>query len=172
MFEKDGVFLQLAEVADYPFFVKWGNMQGLVEQKATKKKTSGATQKALILNSDSNYQAFTIFQSMSENQKSRIGVCELFHIDRVNRTCRLNLFIESQKDCVRHGYKVLEMMLQYIFERLALRKVSVDLLVDDSVGLTLFKQHDFEVEVRKRDHCFVDGSYKTLLELSLLNEDL
>jgi len=169
MINKDGIILQPVELTDYPFLVKWGNQRGLVLQSQTKRKTNAREQKEYIakINKTETRQAFVVFLNDGE-KPPRVGICELYNIDHHNRTCFINVYIEDKKNIMAvHGFKILQSLLEYIFYRIGLYKVSVELLLEQGSEITLFKQHDFEIEVRKRKHAFVGGSYKTVVELAL-----
>ena len=170
MLSKDNIFLQPTEANDYAFLVKWGNQKGLGLQARTKRKTNGREQKQYIEKAavSNSRQTLTVFLDEGENL-SRVGICEIYNIDYHHKTSFLNLYIEDKKKVLPiHGFKVLNLVLEYIFYRLGLYKVSTELLLEQNLEQTLFKQHDFEIEVRKRKHAFVGGKYKTVLEYSLM----
>lgn len=170
MLIKDKIILQPLEITDYPFLVKWSNQKGMILQSKNKRKTNGYEQKTYIseVASRKDYLAFTILLQ-GEGKPSHIGVCELYNIDQYSRTCYINLYLEDKPNILAvYGFNILQLVLQHIFKRMGLYKVSVDLLLEQNIELTLFKQLDFKIEVRKREHAFVSGEYKTVVELSLL----
>lgn len=171
MLKKNDVIIQPAEEKHLPFLVKWGNANGLHQQKLTKRRTNLAEQvKHLQATSLDDTSQLMVVLLKSTDQP--VGVCELLNIDWMNRTCLLNLHLEDKANVVGvHGYTVLQLVLEYAFKRLGLYKISIDILLEDSISTALFKQLGFKIEVRKRKHAFIGGEYKTVLEMSLLKHE-
>lgn len=170
MSNKQEVILQPAEIVDYPFLVKWGNQRGMRQQLLSKRKTNSLDQKSFIAKAANlkDYCAFVVLLR-GDGKPTHAGLCEIYNIDYYNRTCFVNVHLEDKVNVLGvYGFKVLQLLLEHIYYRLGLYKVSVELLLEQNLELTLFKQHDFAIEVRKRKHAFVGGQYKTVVELSLL----
>jgi RimJ/RimL family protein N-acetyltransferase len=171
MLKKDNIILQPIEEKHLPFLVKWGNVGGLHTQAANKRRTSVVEQAAelVALSTDKTKQVFAVH---IKHLNQPVGICEIYNIDLVNRTCYINLHLEDKENVLGvYGFAILKIMLGYLYRRLGLYKVSADVLLESNLDIALFKQLNFKTEIRKRKHAFLSGGYKTVLEMSLLKHD-
>lgn len=171
MLKKDEVSLYPVEEKHLPSLVKWGNAGGLFKEARSKRRTNVVEQEQRLkeLSEKESYQALMVYLKGTEWP---VGICELIKIDWINRTCFINVYLEDKEKAVGiYGFKILKLVLEYIFKRLGLYKVSVDVLLEQNIETALYKQLSFKVEVRKRKHAFIAGSYKTVLEMSLLKHE-
>jgi diamine N-acetyltransferase len=169
MINYGNVHLFPVEAEHVSFLVKCGNDGGLDAQKKSKRKTCLLEQERKVKESGRKPDYF-IFEVSVE--KKRQGVCELLDIDWIHRSGRINLYLEDPKStCEWCGSKILNALLGYAFNSLDLHRLYIDLLLDDEVFLDLFKKYGFRQDVRKRSHSFSKGSYCTVVELSILEQD-
>lgn len=163
-------YIRPVETLDYPFMVKWGNNYGLRKQMLSKKPTNALEQKEYIgkLASVKSREALCICRGKAQRE----GICEIYNIDFQNRSCSLSVYIEDKERVLAvHGFDILKSVLQYIFSRLGLYKVSVELLLDDKEYITLYKQFGFTLELTRPAHRYDDGEFKTVVELALFKKD-
>ena len=161
--------LPLEKKKDVSYLVKYGNEQGLWEQRQSKRKTSVLEQERKLAESSrrDDYLIYTVVGG-----ESKRGVCEVLDIDWVNSSCRLHLHFEDRAENVpQYGKKTLNAILNYLFNSLGLYKVSVEAVLDDVVMLSLYKAYGFTQEVRKRSHFYSRGSYRTTLEMGMLEHE-
>lgn len=171
MLKKDEISLIPIEEKHLPFLVKWGNVGGLHKQFYNKRKTN-ISEQIKNLRDISQTTSSQILAVHLKGYDHPVGVCEIFKIDWINRTCFINIHLEDKEKVLGiHGFKVIWLIVEYIFKRLGLYKVSTDILLEDNLSTSLYKQLDFNVEVTKRRHAFVKGKYKTVLEMSLLRQE-
>jgi diamine N-acetyltransferase len=157
------------EKDDISFIVKCGNEKGIWSLRQSKKKTTMFEQQRKLAESCRKNDYF-IF--VAQNGQNRHGVCEIMDIDWVHKNCLINIFIEDRAEkSPIHGKKILNALVTYIFDTLGLNKISTNILLDDVVMMTLFKSFGFQQEVRKRQHMFLNGSYKTVIEMAILAND-
>ena len=163
MYQLDNLILFAAEKEHLAHITKWANDFLFKNINATKHKVNLksielelATKELLLL-------------SMN---KALAGFCEIYHIDSDNKTCYLNFYIENFSESIAlYGFKVLKLICDYLFMVRGFNKISSDILLDDDIAINVFKQRGFKIEVHKRAHLFVNGDYKTVVELSLLRQD-
>lgn len=168
---KDGaVTLKVADDKNLPFLVKWANAGSLHHFKRNKKKTNLKTQADLLKTIAAGSSQLFIIQIAGDDTPA--GTVEILDVDILNRTCHVSIYIEDLSTVLpTHGYTVVSIVLSYIFKRMSLFKISVEVAADDAATMALLKQHDFKVEVRKRAHLYLDGAYKTILEMALLKHE-
>jgi len=151
--------------------VKFGNEGGLHKLRLTKKKTCILEQE---LNADKVHEQdnYILFIVCGPNSKSRIGLCEIYDIDWIHRSCKLHFWLSDRAEMVPiYGKESLNIATSYIFNTLGLNKISSDIVSEDVVMIDLFKKHKFLQEVRKRNHLFYRGGYQTVIEMGLLNKE-
>lgn len=148
--------------------VKFGNEGGLHKYKQAKKRTCIYEQEQTVgtLQSKDDYFIFIV---CAPNSKTRVGVCEIYDVDWIHRTCKLHLWLSDRAEKVPlFGSKAVNVALNYIFTTLGLNKVSADVSNEDVVMVSLYKKHGFQQEVRKRNHLFTRGAYTSVIEMGLL----
>lgn len=163
------VALKPIEEEHVSLLVKWGNARGLLRNRSTKRKTCTTEQKEIVNNSGDNpdFLSFMVLHSSAPK-----GVCEVYDLDWINRGCKINLYLEDRAESVPAcGDSALLAILDFIYDSLGMHKATVDLLADDVVMAGLYKKHGFKAEVRRRQHYFTNGQYKTVIEMSLLEEE-
>lgn len=171
MLKKDEISLVPIEEKHLPFLVKWGNAGGLFKQFYNKKKTN-ISEQIKVLRSISENNSSQVLAIHLKGYDHPVGVCEIFAIDWINRTCFINIYLEDKSNVLGiHGFKVIYLALNYVFNRIGLYKVSTDILLEDNLSISLYKQFEFKTEVTKRRHAFVKGKYKTVLEMSILKHE-
>jgi len=171
MFKRDKISLNAIEEKHVPFLVKWGNAGGLSKQAFTKKRTNVSEQTEKVFSTFKDKANQTLIINLKDVSQP-VGVCELLNIDHINKTCFLHLYLEDQKKTLGiYGFKIIQMILNYTFHRLGLYKVSVDVAIDNNIDISLYKQLSFKNEVRKRNHIFSNGSFKTIIEMSILRHE-
>ena len=112
-------------------------------------------------------QEYAIFVIVAAGEL--VGVCELLEIDWINSSCKIHMYFENRaNNTPKYGSKALNALLNHLFNDLGLWKVWTEVRLDDVVMTTLYKSYGFTQEVRKRNHAFVGGSYKTVVELGIL----
>jgi len=165
----EGISMHPAEKEDVSFIVKCANEKGLLYNRRTKRKTHTLSQQRQVseLYKKPDYNLFVIHAF-----GSRHGLCELTGIDLVHRSCDMSLYFEDRAEKVpQYGLGSLKVICSYIFNTLGLNKITVNVSIEDVVMLNLYKNSGFQVEVRKRHHHYSGGSYKTVIEMSILREE-
>lgn len=171
MYLKDGdIISKVAEEKHLPFLVKWGNSGGLLKYKKNKRKVNLKTQAEHLKNN--SFNSDQIFVLYITGEETPVGVVEIYNVDIYNRTCSIHMYVENSEIILpKHGFTIIKLFLDYIFKRMGLFKISIDVVSDDQTLSTLLKQQDFKVEVRKRSHLFSLGSFKTVLEMAILKSE-
>lgn len=167
MLKDNDVYIIPSDEKHLPFIVKWANNHLFYPYSFSKKKTN-LYEQTLRLKEKTDCE-FLILNL--KDDKIPIGFCQILNIDSYNKRCELRLYIDNITALSKYGVKYLFLLINYIFNRLSLSKIVVNLDIDDSLYIALFKHLGFKNEVRKRQHIFEDGKYKTILELGLLKHE-
>jgi len=151
--------------------VKFGNDGGLNKLKTTKRRTCVSEQEELVdhLHEREDYFLFII---SAPSDKIRIGTCEIYDVDWVARTCRACIWMTDRAENIpAFGSQATNILGNYIFKTIGLQKLSIDVVTEDVVMMALYKNHGFHQELRKRNHLYLRGKYKTIVEFGLLSEE-
>lgn len=148
------------------YIVMMGNDGGVYTNHLSKRKTGMFEQQKML--QDHNKHSFVI--TVLEDKV--IGLAELLNVNWVHRTAKLYMYFDDRANTVpSHGAKALKAMLKYCFENLNLNRIEVDVVVDDVVMSSLYKSVGFKSEVRKRNHHFKGGQFKTIQGMSMLSRE-
>jgi RimJ/RimL family protein N-acetyltransferase len=124
------------------------------------------------------------FQSLSERkdqvvlgiearkEKKLIGTCGLYAIERVNRKAELRIKIGNKSYWGRgYGKEAVELLLDYAFSDLNLRRLWLKVLPTNDRALRLYKEVGFKEEGILREDLYIQGGYCDLIVMGLLRED-
>jgi [ribosomal protein S5]-alanine N-acetyltransferase len=101
-----------------------------------------------------------------------IGNVRIGPINWVHRTSFLGIMI-GERDFWGKGYasEVLQLVLDYVFNRLNLHKISAGANSSNKSSLRIFEKAGFKIEGRRKEELYVDGKYHDGIIMGLTKED-
>lgn len=167
MYQFNNFLLSTAEKDHLPHITRWANDGRFKSINVKKHKLGMKTIEILLSQLPTNTQLLVLMMN-----KELIGFCEIYSIDYLNRTCYLNIHLDNMdQNFVLHGYNIVGMLCNYLYTITGLNKIVTELLLEDAMTISVFKQRGFKIEVHKRAHIISAGSYKTAVELALLKSE-
>lgn len=143
-----------------------GNDGGIHSNHLSKRKTGMLEQQQRI----QDYGKYSFVITVLDNKV--IGLTELLNINWVHRTAKLYMYFDDRANAVpKYGESAIKAILNYAFDTLNLNRVEIDVVIDDVVMSALYKSVGFKTEVRKRNHYFSSGQFKTVQGMSLLSRE-
>lgn len=114
-----------------------------------------------------------IMLAICDNQTGlHIGNVKLDQIDAVARTAEFGLMIGDQAFWGKGvGSEVCGLVLNYAFEQLNLRKVSLSVFSNNPGAIRLYEKVGFSAEGRLKDHVFADNAYHDKLWMSIFKHE-
>ncbi|CEO26533.1 GNAT family N-acetyltransferase [Paraclostridium sordellii] len=109
------------------------------------------------------------FSILNEDKKF-IGVIGLYNINWIHRTSEFGIYI-GEKNQWGKGYakESMNLILEFGFKVLNLRKVKLDVVVDNIAAIKMYKNLGFrEVGIYKEER-FIDNEYKDVLMMEFIN---
>ena len=101
-----------------------------------------------------------------------IGNVKLEPINWVHRTAVFGILIgDKSKWGNGYGTEATKLALDYAFDRLNLRKVSLGVVVDNTAAFKTYQKLGFVVEGTKRQEVFLCGDFMDVLWMGLLKEE-
>lgn len=102
-----------------------------------------------------------------------IGFIFLNNIRWVERNCCLGILIgEKTQQGSGIGKEAMDLLIDYAFKALNLRKISLEVRTDNKAALLLYEKIGFRKEGTLKDHYYSAGKYHDALILSLFNTGL
>lgn len=167
MYQLDNFAIFAAEKDNLTHLVRWANDGAFKSVNTRKHKLNVKTFEILLSQIPKTTQLLIITMN-----REIYGFIELYNIDQINRSCYMNIFLDNfSQNFVLHGFKVIGMICNYLYSIAGMNKVSAEIPLDDSMILNIFKQRGFKIEVNKRAHQKVMGSFRAVIELSLLKNE-
>lgn len=108
--------------------------------------------------------------SILNEDKRFIGVIGLYNINWIHRTSEFGIYI-GEKNQWGKGYakESMNLILEFGFKVLNLRKVKLDVVVDNIAAIKMYKNLGFrEVGIYKEER-FIDNEYKDVLMMEFIN---
>lgn len=107
-----------------------------------------------------------------EEDSLMVGVASILELDADNRSCRLELLIGSPERWGQGlGASALQRLLSMVFEACQVHRVSVEIPEDNAHAARLFRNAGFSREGLRRDALRIEGNWRDVALLSLLNTD-
>ena len=101
-----------------------------------------------------------------------VGTCQLHSIHPVHRTADLQIRIGSTDDRRKgFGFSAIKQLLQFGFFDRNLNRIALHVFADNTAARQLYAKAGFKEEGRLRQAAFVDGGFKDLIILSLLQSE-
>jgi RimJ/RimL family protein N-acetyltransferase len=102
-----------------------------------------------------------------------LGYFQLRKINWTSRTAYLGIII-GKEDSRGKGYgkEVMELGLDYAFNFLNLRKISLEVLTENKVAVALYKKSGFVEEGLLKRHYFFDGKYYDVKIMAIFNNQV
>lgn len=161
------VSLKIIEKHDLAHIKIWKNDLTIMNQIISKPFFSSELKISDWLNSvsnDPNQALFGIFGQSNEI----IGIVRLMYIDWINRTTLLGIYIGNEKNRGQgYGKATLELIADYAFTNLNLRKIGLNVLAENHSAVLLYKKFGFQEEGCLKENVYIDGKYKDVLVMSL-----
>lgn len=154
-------------------YLSWLN-----DEETTKGLASGvfpstlAELRAFVERTTSNRN--TVMLAICEQSSGvHIGNIKLDQLDWVSRTCELGILIGDKNYWGKgYGYEVCSLVLNYAFEDLNIRKVSLAVYANNPAAIKLYQKLGFQEEGRLRQHIFEGGEYHDKFFMGLFKEEL
>ena len=83
----------------------------------------------------------------------------LTHINWINRNCNFGIIIDQNFQGKGFGKETTKLILDYSFQKLNMRKVSLNVLSENTRAINLYKKLGFKEEGILKEHFYWDGKY-------------
>jgi len=99
-----------------------------------------------------------------------IGFTKLYDINWVHRYCYFGIII-GEKNMWGNGIgkETTELMIQYAFQTLNLRKILLEVVIMNEPAINLYKNLGFNVEGTLKNQVFINGAYSDVLLMAIFN---
>ena len=164
------IYLAPRTLEDAEKFAKWFN-----DFKTT--DYIGMSAKIMTLEKEKEYIANHMDDEASLNivtldKDKLIGTVGLEHIDHVNMTATLGIFIGDEKEREKgYGTEAINLILDYGFNYLNLNNIKLDLMSFNERALKCYQKCGFKEYGRRRKCKFINGKYYDSIEMDILAEE-
>jgi len=101
-----------------------------------------------------------------------IGVCGLCHIDWLNGTAEVSIYIGDSKQRGKgFGTEVLGLLKEKAFDEFNLHKLYAEIYSNNPASIALFEKSGYTLEGTLRKHVYKCGEYRDSLMYGLLKDD-
>jgi ribosomal-protein-alanine N-acetyltransferase len=113
-----------------------------------------------------------IFAIVNKENEKHIGNVSLNDINWIHRTANTGLLIGRKEYWgKRYAFEAWNLVLEYAFERLGLRKVTAGVVKGNDASVATLKKLGFKLEGTSRQQYFVEGSYNDAFRFGLLKDE-
>ena len=164
------IYLAPKRLEDAEKFAEWFN-----DFKTT--DYIGMSSKIMTLEKEKEYIANHMDDEASLNivtldKDKLIGTVGLEHIDHVNMTATLGIFIGDEKEREKgYGTEAIKLILDYGFNYLNLNNIKLDVVEFNERAIACYKKCGFKEYGRRRKCEFIDGKYYDRISMDILKEE-
>jgi len=120
-----------------------------------------------------NPPADGLFYAIADKGSSRyIGGIDLTSIDWIAGNAVLSLVVGAETDR-NHGYggEAVDLLLGYAFRNMGLHRVTLNVCEQNEAAVRCYIRNGFQVEGRRRDEVFLNGTYYDLIQMGILQSE-
>jgi diamine N-acetyltransferase len=107
---------------------------------------------------------------VENNEKVLVGLVELIEIDYIHRRAEFQIIITPEYQGQGFARFCINKALDYSFTILNLHKVYLSVLIDNNKAIHLYKQCGFIEEGHLVDEFFIEGKYRDVRRMYILQE--
>ena len=118
-----------------------------------------------ILKDNSNKNVY--FGIEDKSSKELVGIIFLSKINMIHQTCWLGVFLGEENTRGKgFGKEAVNLIVEYAFKNLNLRKVSLEVVKSNKNAISVYKKLGFVQEGEMKMQVFNDGKYNDLIIMS------
>jgi RimJ/RimL family protein N-acetyltransferase len=111
-------------------------------------------------NSNENSALFTIANAKSNEF---VGYIQISNIQFLNRSCYIGIFIDEEHRGQSYASNALYLIEKYAIEVLNLKKVILEVLVDNVTAINLYKKNNYQEVGKLKEHFYFNEAYLDVL---------
>jgi len=106
-----------------------------------------------------------------KDSEELIGLTKLFNINWISRNCYFGIFLGSKESRGKGiGKEVMELIIDYSFNKLNLRKIILEVIETNQPAINLYKKMGFTKEGELKEQVYNNEKYYGVIIMSLFNK--
>lgn len=169
MLNNQNINLRLLQIEDAPMLLNWRFSQEAYSYFYEWNVNGEAQCEKWIANSlNKNNEMNFVIQT---NDNIAIGIISLVDIDYRNRKCEMGRVLIGNKDFrgKKFGEQAIQLLLEYAFNHLNIRKVYCEVLSNNNVAENLYKKCGFVEDGFFKNHIYKNGKYIDVIHMAIEN---
>ena len=107
-----------------------------------------------------------------KENNTHIGNIKIDPIDHYNGTCEYRIMMGDKNEWGKgFAYEVSELVINYCFKNLNLRKITLGCIEDNKIAISLYKKLNFKIEANLIEHILHNGKYVNVIRMALFNKN-
>lgn len=166
----DRIYLSPRNSEDVEKFTEWLNDFETTDYTGRSGILTTLDGERKYLEENSNPEATFVIVTLEDNKM--IGTVSLEHIDWINRTATLGIFI-GDKEFRSKGYgtEAIRLILEYGFKYMNLYNIKLDLMEFNERALKCYEKCGFKEYGRRRKCKFINGKYYDSISMDILADE-
>ena len=166
----DRIYLSPRNSEDVEKFTEWLNDFETTDYTGRSAIVTTLEGERKYLEENSNPEATFVIVTLEDDKM--IGTVSLEHIDWINRTATLGIFI-GDKEFRSKGYgtESIRLILEYGFKYMNLYNIKLDLMEFNERALKCYKKCGFKEYGRRRKCKFINGKYYDSISMDILADE-
>ncbi|MDD2970544.1 MAG: UDP-4-amino-4,6-dideoxy-N-acetyl-beta-L-altrosamine N-acetyltransferase [Lachnospiraceae bacterium] len=167
----DNIYLQLMTEEDTDDIIRWRNNPNIREKFIFRELFTRETHQRWINNQITKHNAvqFIIFE---KDGNRKIGSVYLRDIDQTHHKAEYGIFIgENDAQGKGFGTETAGLMIDYAFHELNLHRIFLRVYANNVQAIRSYEKAGFVEEACLRNDVRIDGSYRDMLLMAIVNEE-
>lgn len=167
--EQAGIYLRLMTYEDTEKIVEWRNSDSVRKRFIYQGLFTKESHENWIKNMVETGKVVQMIICETGTDKP-VGSVYVRDIDKTHHKAEYGIFI-GEKDARSKGYgtAAAKLMVQYCFEELALHRLFLRVYAENERAIRSYEKAGFVKEAHLRDDVFIDGEYKDIVLMGILN---
>lgn len=168
--EGEKIYLSPTNVEDAESYTKWMNDFNVTDYIARSGKLISLEEEREWLKNKKEQNK--IFAIIKQENNQLIGNCGIHHIDFINRTATLGIFIGEKENWSKgYGTEAIKMLLDFGFNYLNLNSIDLEVMEFNPRAIACYKKCGFKEIGRRRQAKYINGKYYDTISMDILSEE-
>lgn len=165
------VRLRAVEPSDLPLLYEWENDVDNWDVSHTMEPYSRALLEKFIETSAQGLYGNRQERLMvvENNSGTAVGTVDIFDFDPLHRRAGIGILIDKKHRNNGYGSEAIEIAKKYLFEKVKLRQIYCNIMVNNSFSLKLFQKAGFEICGLKKDWILTKEGWTDEYTLQIIN---
>lgn len=176
-YEESGIFLRPMTEDDTDRIIRWRNSEAVrtnfIYRELFTRQSQKQWMETMVKTGRVAQMIICVRAGLNEKEREEkpVGSVYIRDIDHIHHKGEFGIFIGEEEARGRGiGTVTAKLMIRYAFEELGLHKLFLRVFADNTRALNSYERAGFEREAYLKDDVCIDGNYRDIVLMAVINE--